>query len=438
MHLPPHIILIIVLATLVGSAALFYLGFGKLPIFISLRYLFSRKKQNAINIITGISILGITFVTAALILVLSIFNGFQSLIEDLFSSFDPDLKIEAALGRTLPYSEETLKKIQQFEGVEFVSATVENKAMIGYGDKQHIVAVKGVREDYLKISPVDTLVYDGEYRFVAHDGYPACILGGGVAGFINANLLDDIHPIELLVALESGDFLKNPESAIKTESFFPAGYFSVQIEYDNKYVLVGFQQAQKLFGYEGKCTAYEVKLKDKDQADQVKAGLAQVLGKEFIIRTWYEQHETLYKVMQNEKLVAYLVLALILLLAGINIVGSLSMTVLEKTRDIAVLMSFGAHKALLSRVFLALGFMIGALGGMAGTLIGLVVGYLQQAYGIVKLSGGDSFLISAYPLEMRVGDFILIFLTVFGLSLLAAWLPARRAAQISISTALRD
>lgn len=438
MNLSPTLILFIVLGAILATGGLFYLIIGKLPIFISRRYLFSKKKQNAINIITGISVTGIMFVTAALLLVLSIFNGFQSLIEDLFSAFDPDLKVEAVRGRTMELSQETIAKITSLNEVAFVSPTIENKAMIGYGDKQHIVAVKGIQEDYLKISPLDTLVYDGEYRFAGIGGYSNCILGGGVAGYINANLRDDIHPIELLVASESGDFLRNPESAIRTEYFFPAGYFSVQIEYDNKYVLIGFQQAQKLFDYEGKCTAYEVRLKEKYRADEAKVKLEAILGEDFKIRTWYEQHETLYKVMQNEKLVAYLVLALILLLAGVNIVGSLSMTVLEKTRDIAVLMSFGANKNLIGKIFLSLGFMIGAIGGMAGTLIGLMVGYLQQTYGLVKLSGGDSFLISAYPLEMRVADFIVVFLTVFGLSLLAAWLPARRATHIQISSALRD
>ena len=411
--------------------------FGKVPVFISTRYLFSRKKRNAINIITLISIVGIAVVTCALILVLSIFNGFQLLIEDLFCSFDPDLKVTAARGRTFEYDESVVAQLLTIDGIEKVSPTIENRAVIKYFDKQAIVVIKGFKQDFAFDKQLDTLVEAGSFSLNNGPVYPWCVPGTGVADILSSNLMDQINPLEVFVAIDKEFSMLNPENALKTAYFFPSGYFSVQLEYDQRFVLVDFEVAKELFEMENKVTAYEIKITNINQAATLKPKIIAVLGDKFKVQTWFEQHETLYNVMQNEKLVAYLVLTLILLLAGVNIIGSLSMIVIEKSRDIAILKATGADRGLIRKVFISEGFLVGMIGGLGGAFMALTVGYLELRFGLVGLNGGESFLIDRYPLDLRLSDFILIFGTVFVLSLLSAWIPSQKAAETNISAALR-
>ena len=403
--------------------------------FIAERYLFSVFNKfdfNLINAITGISIFGITIGSASLIIVLSIFNGFHTIIDQFFSKFDPDIKVVAAKGKTMSVSEEVLEKIRSTKGVEYVSYSIENKAMMKYYDKQHVAVIKGIRSDYPKVSPVHTTVYDGDFAFYTQSGAPMVVLGGGVAWYLSASLNDRTHPVKILAPPDDIKVVAEPIVA----DVFPAGYFSIQKEYDDQFALVDYKVAEKLFDFKGKCTAYEVRIKPGASPEKVRDALKASLGDRFSVMTRYEQHKTLFEVMKNEKLVAYLVLTLMLIVAGVNIVGNLSMIVLKKTKDVSILKSMGAGRPLIMGIFLFEGFLIGMIGGTAGTLLGGLFCILQKQFNIIRINS-DSFIVEGFPVEPYWPDFLVIFLTVFGLSVLAAVYPAFKAGRQNIVEGLR-
>lgn len=414
--------------------------FGRVPVFIAERYLFSRENRGAINIITFISVLGITYVTYVLIVILSVFNGFQTLIEGMYTAFDPDLKVVATRGKNLPYSDSLLTTLSNAPGVEFVSPTIQDKAMLTYFDKQYLVEIKGVKErEYLNISRLDTLLYDGDYQFTREDGFPMTVMGGSVAYFVNARISDRIHPMKLWAIGDVKQLLRNPEAAMREPvDIFTAGYFKVQMEYDTKFILVDFALAQRLFDLTGKVTSYDVALDDFDTAAEVAEQLQAQLGPDYKVLTWYMQHETLFNVMKNEKMVAYLILTLILLIAGVNIIGGLSMIVLEKTRDIAILRSMGIQRKAVRRLFVVESLFVGGIGSIAGMLGAFIFSKVHLAIGVIRINGGESFQeIEFFPLEMAWQDYAVVFLTVMTLSFLASLYPSAKAANTHIVRSLR-
>lgn len=412
---------------------------NRATVFVADRYLFSRTHRNAINIITFIAVLGITYVTAALITVLSIFNGFQDLVENMYTSFDPDVRIVAARGKTITHSDELLQSIMDVEGVEYVSPAIQDKAMLSYFDKQYMVEVKGVKPDYLRLNPLDSLVYEGQYAFSNEIGHSMSVLGGSVAYFINARISDRIHPMQLWAAGDAKASQSNPEKAVRSESLFTAGYFKVQMEYDTRYILVDFELARRLFDLDDRVSSYDVKVKDFGEAEAVKEALQAKLGSSYRVETWFDMHQSLFNVMKNEKLVAYLILTLMLIIAAVNVVGSLSMIIVEKTRDIAILKSMGASRKMVRQIFLLESLLVGGIGGMAGMSTAFVIGYLQENAGLVPMNGGESFTsgMDYFPHEMWLGDFVLIFATIFCLSLLAGLYPSKKAADTAIVQSLR-
>lgn len=412
---------------------------GRAPVFIADRYLFSRFHRNAINAITFIAVLGITYVTAALITVLSIFNGFSDLVENMYTSFDPDVRVVAARGKHFPSSDSLEQVIATFPGVKAVRPTVQDKAMLTYYDKQYMVEVKGLDRSYLAISPLDSLVYEGDFSFQTADGYDLAVLGGSVAYFINARISDRLHPMRLWAAGDAKRLLQNPEEAVRSRNLYTAGYFKVQMEYDLRYILVDLPLAQDLFDLGTRITSYDLKLDHFDDANAVKAALQEKLGSRYRVETWFDMHQTLFNVMQNEKLVAYLILTLMLIIAAVNVVGSLSMIIVEKTRDIGILKSMGASRRVVRRIFLLESLLVGGIGGIAGMFTAFVIGVLQENCGLVPMSGGESFTsaVEFFPHRMWLGDFALIFATVFLLSVLAGLYPSRKAADANIVDSLR-
>lgn len=412
---------------------------GRAPVFIADRYLFSRFHRNAINIITFIAVLGITYVTAALITVLSIFNGFTDLVESMYTSFDPDVRVVAARGKHFEDSDSLKQVIANFPGVAAVRPSVQDKAMLTYYDKQYMVEVKGIDPNYLAVSPLDSLVYEGDFVFETPDGYDLAVLGGSVAYFINARISDRIHPMRLWAAGDAKKLLNNPEKAVNSRNLYTAGYFKVQMEYDLRYILVDLPLAQNLFGLEDKVSSYDMKVNTFGEAEAVKAALQKQLGSQYRVETWFDMHETLFNVMQNEKLVAYLILTLMLIIAAVNVVGSLSMIIVEKTRDIAILKSMGASRKMIRRVFLLESLLVGGIGGIAGMFSAFVIGIAQENCGLVPMNGGQSFTsaVEFFPHRMWIGDFGAIFLTVFLLSVLAGLYPSKKAADTAIVQSLR-
>lgn len=394
--------------------------------------------RNAINTITSISMLAIMVVTAALILVLSVFNGFQHLIENMYTAFDPDIRVEASRGKKFVGSDSLKTIIQGVEGVEYVVPTLEEKAMMTYYDRQEMGMIKGITPEHLLVNHYDRLVYEGVFTFRTPEGNPGGIFGGTLAYYLNARISDRSKPVQIWTASESVNPMTNPEGAYQSLAIYPTGYFKVQLEYDSKYLLVNMDDAKELFQTGDRITAYEIKATHFEQAEQVKARLQAVLGDQYKVKTWFDQHEGLFKVMKNEKMVAYLILTLMLLIAGVNIIGGLSMVVVEKTRDIAILQSMGASRRQIQRIFRMEGLMVGGIGGMAGMIAAFAFGMVHQTWGLIPLAGGESYgELTYFPLQLNGWDFVLIFCTVFSLSLVAALHPARNASQTRIVEALR-
>ncbi|MFN0203416.1 MAG: FtsX-like permease family protein [Bacteroidia bacterium] len=413
-----------------------------MPLFIAKRYLFSPKSNNAINVITLISMLGIMVGTAATILVLSVFNGFTGFIDSLFSAMDADLRIEAAEGKSFVDSEELTKKIKANTAVFALSKTIEDKAILNYLDRQAGAVIKGVDTVFRLINPIDSIeyVYNGKYDFRPIHGISQGVLGTQVAANLNlnANLYDEDNPIKVFVKTGGAIKMGNPMLSFKNEQMYASGIFTVQKEYDDKYVLVDINFARDLFDYKDKITAYELALKNPNQVEKVKRELQAVLGKELRVLTLQDKHTTLYKVMRNEKWVSYLILTLLLTIVSVNIIGSLSMIVIEKTKDIAVMKAIGATDELIRRVFLTEGLLVGGIGGISGLLIGGILALLQIQFGFVKLNGGESFRVDAFPVQLQTFDFVVVFLTVLFLSVVASLYPSMRAAQITVNEGIKQ
>lgn len=404
----------------------------RLPLFIARRYLFAKKSSNAINLITWVSIIGIGVGTAALIIVLSVFNGLTQFIENMYSSFDPDVRIVAERGQTFQMSDSLLQTVLADEDVEAAVYTLEGRVWYEYSGNQTFGILKGLPADYLNINQLDTTILLGDYTFAPINGVPQAVLGIGLAKFqLNTNLENDIVPISVSYIPQGSRM--NTTRDVNTEAFFPSGYFQVQKEYDDRYALTTIEFVQDLFEAENEASTLEIKLDDLDHAGRVKQRLQEQLGEEYVVQTWYEQHETLYRVMKNEKFVTFLILVLMIAILAINIVGALSMIVLEKTKDIAVLKSMGGTASLVRKVFLGEGLLVGAIGGGIGLSIALIFSFIQLQFGMIELTQGV-----LLPLKLMLPDFLIVTAAVLGLSFLASIYPSRSAANISVVSGLRS
>ncbi|MEL6677034.1 MAG: FtsX-like permease family protein, partial [Bacteroidota bacterium] len=383
-----------------------------LPYFIARRYLFSKKSSNAINIITWVSILGIGVGTAALILVLSVFNGLTGFIEGLFSAMDPGVKVVAARGQTFAHDDSIMNYLELDPEVAAVAQSIEGRVWLEHLDFQTYAVLKGVSEDFLQVNRLDTFVYDGNFDLAPRNGVARAIMGTIIAAELNTQVDGEFHqplPVSVSYIPQSASFRMMARS-VNMDYLVPSGFFNVQKSYDEKYVVCDLDFAQELFEEEGRISSYELKLKDIDQAGEVKSRLQAAIGDQYEVLTWYEQHKTLYQVMRNEKYISYLILVLMLAISAVNIVGSLSMIVLEKTKDIAVLKSMGATADVIRRVFLTDGLLVGLIGGLLGVVLALVLGFAQIRFGLVKIQGGGR--VEAFPVEMEMFDFVLVFFTV--------------------------
>lgn len=404
----------------------------KLPLYIAKKYLFSKNLPKAINWISGIASLGIMFGCIALILVLSVFNGFYALIHDLFHQFDPHIKVTTVKGKFFQppaYFSDWVKNEPEIQDFAY---TLEGKAMLKYFDKQTVVVVKGVDHKFLKVSQANKLVKYGEYRLKGNNNENLIVLGMGVAYYTNANLKDELNAMQLYSISNQHDLLTETESAVIMQNVFPSGIFSLQKDYDDKLVIVHKNVAKKLFEVENEISAIEIKLKNLNDLQKVKLKLQEKLGNDFKVQTFYEQHETLFKVMENEKKFSYIVLALLLLIASINIVGSLSLIVVHKKRDIGVMLTLGFRPKQIQQIFLLNGLITGLIGLIPGIVLGSIIAWLQSEYGLIKLQGAESFIIDHYPMELQFNDILLTIFTVLFWVILASWYPAYQATKTSV------
>jgi lipoprotein-releasing system permease protein len=405
-----------------------------LPFLLARKYLFSKDLPGAVNIITSISMVGIALGTAALIFVLSIFNGFHTLVRDMFADFDADLQINPTSGKYFTPTPELLQKIQSTKGVEFIVPVIEGKAILKNKDKQRIIKLKGVGNGFEKVSEIKKLIHVGE--FLLKKEPPTIVMGAGVAYFVNVGPDLWETPMELFTVSEKKDLVTAGEEAIRQIQVYPTGVFSMQKEYDEQIVLINIEHAAKLFETENKISAYELQVPQKKDIQRVKNELAFKLGPQFAILTWYEQHQTLYELMKNEKRIGFLVITLMLILTASNIVSSLTVIVMEKRKDIAILRSMGATRSYIAYIFLWLGLHIGIYGGGSGLVLGVILAVLQDQYGFIRLNGGDAFIIDYFPVELYWQDIGIVMITVATLCGVSSLYPCFRASRQEIARSL--
>jgi lipoprotein-releasing system permease protein len=377
-------------------------------------------------VISAISLTGVTVGTMALIIVLSVFNGFEQLIVSLFNSFNPDLVITAEKGKTFHYSDFPSDEIRRVPGVFVLTEVVEESALLKYRDKQYIATIKGVSDEFESMTGLDTMLVDGEFN-LEERGNPRMIMGAGVSYYLNASLNDRLNPITVFLPRRESSMTMSVEQAFSSKPIFPSAIFSIQQDFDTKYAVVPISFARNLLDYSDEVTAVELGVKPGFDIEEVKAGINNILGEGFLVKNRFEQQELLYKIMQTEKWAIFLILTFILIIATFNVISSLTMLILDKKKDIAILHSMGANGQLIKRIFRIEGTMISIGGAMLGLLLGGAVSLLQQEFGIISLGGGGgAFVVEAYPVQIKWVDFLLVFATVIFLGLLAAWYPVKQ------------
>ncbi|MCK9219759.1 MAG: ABC transporter permease [Bacteroidales bacterium] len=402
------------------------------PFYIARRYLISKKSHNIIHIISIISIVGVAIGTMALIIVLSVFNGFENLVLSLFSSFNPDIQITASHGKTFDVLNTPVDQLKKIPGVRYITQVIEEDALIKYKEKQAIVRIKGVSESYLKMSGVDSMMVEGTFLLQEEDKNYA-LLGYGVAATLGANLKDYLNPLVVYVPRREASLSGGLENAFNSEVIFPSGYFAIQQDYDVKYVILPLRFVQQLLSYGNQRTALEIGLSPGSDHENIQRQIESLLGKQFVIKNRFQQQEILYKIMKSEKLYIFLILSFILFMATFNVIGSLSMLILDKKKDIAILRSMGAPSSLIQRIFLFEGTMISLIGAILGLVLGAIICWVQIRYGLIHLGTPDSsFVVSAYPVQMRISDFFLVFTTVFVIGFVAAWYPVHNIRKIHV------
>jgi lipoprotein-releasing system permease protein len=390
------------------------------------RYFKSKKSTNAINIIAWISMIAIMVSTAALIIVLSVFNGFEGLVKSLYGDFYADVKIVPAQGKFLTVDGSLMKKIQSVNNISGISFTVEEKAVLINGDYQTIVFLKGVDKNYNNVNKLSQYISEGKYDLGTADA-PAIIAGSGIANAVGA---DPRAPLSDLVVYLPNRKAKNFNSLDAMHSFEvrPSGIFAVQQEFDDKYAFTNLAFVQYMLDLEAnQYSSIELSAKDKDETKTIQQQLQKLVGDKFHVQTSYEQNQSLFTVMQIEKWVIYGILSLILLVAAFNMIGALTMLVLEKEKDIAVLKAMGASDNRIQNIFLSEGFVLAGVGGILGMMIAFAICFAQIKYKLVKLEGG-TFIIDYYPVKMVPPDFLLVSITVLIIAVIASWIPAKKAA----------
>lgn len=392
---------------------------------IARRYLLGKKSTNAINLITGISIFGITIGTAALILILSVFNGFESLLSSLFNSFNPDLKIEAVNSKTFSLDSELYTKLKDVNGVELISQTLEEVTLFEYQNVQEIGVIKGVDNNYKRVTGIDTLIIKGNYKIDNPDQVNYGIIGIGLRNKLSVNIGDKLNPITIYMPLRKNIIPGAKE--FKYLDFYPSGVFSVQSESDYQYSLAPLDMVQELLSSKN-ISALELKI-DDDETKRIQTEIEDILkDSDLKVLNRYEQDSGYLKIMNIEKWISFLIVGLTMLLIAFNLVGALWMIVLDKRRDIAILKSMGYRDAAIRKLFILLGILITCIGIIMGFLLAFVIYFIQKEFGIITIS--ESFLIDSYPIKLKLLDFFTVALTVLIIGFLACLLPAEKASKM--------
>ena len=407
------------------------------PYLFAWRYFKAKKSTNAINIIAWISIVAMTFGTTALILVLSVFNGFEGMVKSLYSTFYSDMKILPAQGKVLALTSEQIKRIRGTAGVTNISLVAEERGILQNSglsrdssefNFQRAVTIKGVDENFKDVSGLPASMVRGEFS-IGNDEIPYMVLGLGVEDALHVEAEKNLSPLK--VYLPKRDSSASVEPGVDYVN--TSGAFAIQQEFDFKYAITNLGFVQRLLGFkDNEYTTAEIAINDNSDEDDVRQRLQQQLGKNYIVQTRYQQNRSLYSIMTAEKWVVYAILVLIMFIFSFTIVSALTMLVLEKQKDISILHALGGNNNFIQKIFLSEGLLIGIMGGIAGIILALIIAWLQVTYHLIPLEGG-SFLINYYPVKLQWPDFVLVGITVLLIALLASWIPARKAARQDFS-----
>ena len=398
------------------------------PLFVARRYLFSKKSTNAINVISIISVIGVAVATMALVIVMSVFNGFHDLVASFLTNFDPQLEVVPTEGKSANANDPLLTKVKQLRQVDVATENVEDMAMPMYGDKLTMVTIKGVDDNFDKLTHIKEILYgDGEYELHAGN------LEYGIIGIRLAQTLDVGATwngyLKIYAPKRSGQLdMSNPASGFAVDSLLSPGVvFSVnQARYDKGHILTSIEFARNLFDMKGRISSLELRLQENSNLQEVKKEIQAIVGSRYKVLDRFEQQADTFKIMQIEKIIAYFFLTFILVVACFNIIGSLSMLMIDKKNDVVTLRNIGASDKQITRIFLFEGRMISVIGALIGILLGLLLCWLQQTFGFVSLGqrSGD-FVVNAYPVSVHYLDILFIFITVIAVGWMAVWYPVR-------------
>lgn len=399
-----------------------------LPLYIARRYLFSKKKHNAINIISAVSVCGVALATLALVCTLSVFNGFQDMVAGFFTAFDPELKITVREGKVFDPDGADIRPLKDWPEIDVWTETLEENAMVQYKDRQTMAVIKGVEDNFEQLTSIDSLLY-GAGGFVLNDS----VVDYGLMGIELVSELGTgiqfVDPLQVYAPKRNVRVnLANPTAAFNRDYLYsPGAVFVVnQQKYDARYILTSLGFARRLFDYDTEVSAIEIKLKPGTDTDAVKRRMEKLIGDRYCVQDRYEQQADVFRIMEIEKLISYLFLTFILAIACFNIIGSLSMLILDKREDVETLRNLGADDRLIARIFLFEGRMISFFGAAAGIVLGLLLCFLQQRFGLISLGGGNgSFIVDAYPVSVHAADVVLVFVTVIAVGFLSVWYPVR-------------
>jgi lipoprotein-releasing system permease protein len=393
-----------------------------LSLFIAKRYFFSKRKQNFINIISILSMVGVAFSTAALIIVLSVFNGLEGLLRSLYVSFDPELKIEAAEGKSFEVNDELLSKLNAIEGVNVVTEVIEDYAYIRYRDADVIATIKGVSDNFIDQHRLDDRIVQGEMK-LKDNGIDYAILGRGIQYALSVAVDDEMYALQVFYIKDLKQTSLDPSQMYSRKSIRPGGVFSIEKNYDENYIFLPLDFVVDLLDYGNRRTALEIKTDEGVNLNSLKQKVSEAIGKSFVVLTNEEQQKDLYRLLKIEKLFTFLALSLLITVGSINIFFSLMMLAIDKKKDISILSAIGADQKLIRRIFFSEGAIISFIGAGSGLLIGGLICWAQDQFGLVGM-GMENAVVSDYPVIMIWSDFALTSLVIVAITFLVSFYPA--------------
>lgn len=397
------------------------------PFYIAKRYLFSKKSHNAINVISGISVCGVALATLAMVCTLSVFNGFQDMVATFFTAFDPQVKITSVKGKVFDGSLPVLSQIKNMPEVAVYSESVEDNAMVQYKGRQVMAVIKGVENNFDKLTPIDSILF-GRGELILHDEVADYAIPGLQLLSTLGTGIRFLDPLEVYAPKRGAKInMANPMSSFVSDDLFSSGLtFTVnQEKYDGSYILTSIDFARNLFQYDKEVSAVNLRLHPTANEKDVISKIKRILGEDFYVQDRYEQQADTFRIMEIEKLISYIFLTFILMIACFNVIGSLSMLIIDKKNDVQTLRNLGASDNQIVRIFLFEGRMISFIGAVAGVILGLILCLVQQEYGIISLGNSGSFVVDSYPVSVHAWDVVLIFITVLVIGFISVWYPVR-------------